>query len=278
MTPLTFQDWACGCGGWTEGLVQAGFKPVLGIDSWNIAAQSHHDNFAHLGCKTLVERMENITPEMLPDTDVIVGSPPCPNSSIANKGPSARTEDYWLLRVFLSLIEAKKPRWWALENGPLYWRDMPEELKARIPKCVVLAAGDYLGWHLRKRAFFGNFPDPLPGLYGKNHMVKKAKFRTPRASEHKKGDFPDNFARRFSTPTASEHHDYRTEGHRGLPVFWQYLQKRGQDVTLERMLWAMGFPPGYRLAGTRIDGIIQAGNAVCPPVAYALGAAMMGGN
>ena len=251
VAPLTVQDWACGCGGWTEGLVQAGLRPVLGIDSWNIAAQSHHDNFSRLGCRTLVERMENITLEMLPDTDVIVGSPPCQANSIANKGPNARTEDYRLLRVFLALIEAKKPRWWVLENGPLYWRDMPEELKARIPKHIVIAAGDYLGWHLRKRVFFGSFPDPLPGLYG-----RKSKFRTPRASEYKKGYF-------------------RTEGYRGLPVFWQYLQERGQDVTPERMLWAMGFPPGYKLAGTRIDGIIQAGNAVCPPVAYALGAAMM---
>src|SRR3990167_8936042 len=84
MTPLTFQDWACGCGGWTEGLVQAGLRPVLGIDSWNIAAQSHHDNFFRLGCRTLVERIENITLEMLPDTDVIVGSPPCQANSIAH--------------------------------------------------------------------------------------------------------------------------------------------------------------------------------------------------
>lgn len=239
-------DLCCGAGGWSEGLRQAGLTPVLGVDSWNIAIQSYHDNFPE--AKKFIKKVQHLTAEDLPDAEVIVGSPPCQKASIANIGYKGEI-DYDPLYHILNLIERKKPRYWVLENVPPYWRKMPEELKERIPAVKAVTANEHGLNHKRVRMFFGRFPEPKEGT--------KATIL-------------------FRTPVATEYACHQCKGSWStLQQFWEYLKERGLKVTQERMLWAMGFPPGYRLAGSRIDKIKQAGNAVCPPVARAFGLAIM---
>ena len=240
---MNYIDLCCGCGGWSEGLRQAGLTSVLGVDSWNIAIQSYHDNFPQ--AQKLIKKVQDLTADELPAADVIVGSTPCQKASIANIGYKGEI-DYGPLHAVLDLIEEKKPLYWLLENVPDYWKMMPDELRDRVPKHIMLKACEYGLHHTRKRVFFGDFPTPHAGLRA------PVLFWTPRAVEHKQGTF-------------------KTPG-KVIP-FHQYLG--GRSPTPTEMLWAMGFPPGYRLAGTRINQITQVGNAVCPPVARAFGHAMM---
>jgi len=111
MSELTVIDFFCGAGGFSEGFRQQGFKIVMGIDRWKPAIDSFNYNFG-LECKprdvldfeTSVKRIEE-----LPDTDVIIGSPPCVSFSSSNKsGKADKALGLKLTKIFLRIIAVKK--------------------------------------------------------------------------------------------------------------------------------------------------------------------------
>jgi DNA (cytosine-5)-methyltransferase 1 len=79
MSKLTVIDFFCGAGGFSEGFRQMGFEILQGYDHWKPAVDTYNHNF-NLECevtnildfKDSIEAIEN-----LPNTDVIIGSPPC---------------------------------------------------------------------------------------------------------------------------------------------------------------------------------------------------------
>jgi DNA (cytosine-5)-methyltransferase 1 len=125
MSKLTVIDFFCGAGGFSEGFRQQGFEIVCGIDSWKPAIDSFNFNFG-LECKprNVLEFEISIKRiEALPDTDVIIGSPPCVSFSSSNKsGKADKSFGLKLTKIFLRIVAVKKHKphsklkAWFMEN------------------------------------------------------------------------------------------------------------------------------------------------------------------
>ncbi|MBN8664058.1 MAG: DNA cytosine methyltransferase [Chitinophagales bacterium] len=125
MKELTVIDFFCGAGGFSEGFRQQGFKILMGIDNWEPAIKTFNHNFK-LECKSKsVLDFENSIDEIeaLPDTDVIIGSPPCVTFSTSNKsGKADKSLGVRLTEVFLRIVAVKKHKpnstlkAWFMEN------------------------------------------------------------------------------------------------------------------------------------------------------------------
>ncbi len=111
MGKLTVIDFFCGAGGFSEGFRQQGFEIVTGIDSWQPAVDTFNHNFG-LNCivKNILDFENSIEEiESLPDTDVIIGSPPCVSFSNSNiSGKADKAPGVLLIKTFLRIIAVKK--------------------------------------------------------------------------------------------------------------------------------------------------------------------------
>jgi DNA (cytosine-5)-methyltransferase 1 len=157
-------DLFCGAaGGWSLGLHRAGFDTLAAceIDPWRRACFSHnfprarmYDDVQRLGANELVRDIG-----LLPD--VIVGSPPCQDASLANsKGKGIDGARTGLFRDALRLVRECRPRWCAFENsiglrvrGADWIIGELEGMGYACWPCVV-SAGDIGAPHERKRVWF----------------------------------------------------------------------------------------------------------------------------
>ncbi len=107
----TVVDIFCGAGGFSEGFRQQNFDIVLGIDSWEPAINTFNNNFG-LNCTTKnILDFENSVDEILviPDSDIIIGSPPCVSFSNSNKsGKADKSMGVRLTEIFLRIVAIKK--------------------------------------------------------------------------------------------------------------------------------------------------------------------------
>lgn len=125
MNKLSVIDFFCGAGGFSEGFKQMGYEIKYGYDHWKPAVDTFNHNF-NLECevknildfKTSIEEIEN-----LPDTDVIIGSPPCVSFSSSNKsGTADKSLGVELTETFLRIVAVKKHqpnsilKAWFMEN------------------------------------------------------------------------------------------------------------------------------------------------------------------
>lgn len=127
MTKRRVVDFFCGAGGFSEGFRQQGFEVVMGIDNWRPAVDTHNLNHHLQDAPTDVLQFARSTEaiEKLPDTEVIVGSPPCFLFSMSNKGGKVdKSHGIRLIEAYLRVIAVKKHernsklRAWFLENVP----------------------------------------------------------------------------------------------------------------------------------------------------------------
>ncbi len=128
MNNLTVIDLFCGAGGFSEGFRQRGFDIIAGYDHWKPAIETYRHNFGEAkgilkDIKDFKESIEEI--EKLPDTDIILGSPPCVTFSSSNiSGQADKKSGIELTQIFLLIVAVKK--WkknsklkaWFMENVP----------------------------------------------------------------------------------------------------------------------------------------------------------------
>lgn len=111
MADFTVIDFFCGAGGFSEGFRQQGFEIIAGIDSWKPAIDTFNFNFG-LNCKprNILEFEFSIKKiEELPDTHIIIGSPPCVSFSSSNKsGKADKSLGLKLTKIFLRIVAVKK--------------------------------------------------------------------------------------------------------------------------------------------------------------------------
>lgn len=179
MNRLTVSDFFCGAGGFSEGFHQAGFNVVFALDNWKPAKETHDLN--HPNCKCIQKNILDIKPnefdDIVPDTDVIIGSPPCVSFSNSNKsGKADKTLGLKLIEKFLQIVSWKIKKgtckYWIMENVPnsknfiksVYtWKELNlpgEGPDLQIPNINVLIASDYGTPQDRKRCICGNYPMP----------------------------------------------------------------------------------------------------------------------
>jgi DNA (cytosine-5)-methyltransferase 1 len=180
MKKYTVADFFCGCGGFSEGFHQAGFDVVYSLDSWILAKETHDIN--HPNCKCVHKNILDLELEdidKIPNTDIIIGSPPCVSFSNSNNSGNANKDlGLSLIKQFLKIILYKKTRpnsrlkYWIMENVPNSIKFLKEKYTAKelgldsnlpdllIPIKEILTASDYGSPQGRKRAIVGDFVMP----------------------------------------------------------------------------------------------------------------------
>jgi DNA (cytosine-5)-methyltransferase 1 len=122
---LTVIDFFCGAGGFSEGFHQQGFTIVQGIDNWKPAIDTFNYNFKlNSKVQNILDFSNNLDKiENLPNTDIILGSPPCVSFSSSNNGGNANKNlGINLIETFLRVIAIKKHqpnsrlKAWFMEN------------------------------------------------------------------------------------------------------------------------------------------------------------------
>lgn len=186
MNELTVIDFFCGAGGFSEGFRQMGFKILHGYDYWRPAVDTFNYNF-NLNCnpKNMLDFRESIDEiYTIPNTEVIIGSPPCVSfSSSNNSGKADKSLGVELTEIFLRIIAVKKHqpgsvlKAWFMENvvnsrrylQPSYtfkdlnlrdWaiehRISPNKIAIDLlENSVIINSADYGSLQMRKRVISG---------------------------------------------------------------------------------------------------------------------------
>lgn len=110
-------DLYSGVGGWSAGLRMAGISVVA---SYERSEHANITNARNNGHATHTVDLRALDLNTLPkDIDVVVGSPPCTQFSMSNRGGNGDISDGLKdIKVFLEVVDRLKPRFWAMENVP----------------------------------------------------------------------------------------------------------------------------------------------------------------
>lgn len=189
-------DFFCGAGGFSEGFRQAGFTTVFAVDKWAPAVNTHHAN--HPYSNTILDDVERISllPDeefhsLVPDTEIIIGSPPCVAFSNSNKsGKGDKSLGIKLLESYLRIVARKKFRtgsilqYWILENVP----NIEKYIKSFYTASDLGLSGDFTLQVLhensgvynsknfgvaqnRKRFLCGQFPSPQLTIVNESDVI-----------------------------------------------------------------------------------------------------------
>jgi DNA (cytosine-5)-methyltransferase 1 len=120
--PLTAIDLFCGAGGFSAGLLQAGFDIVGAVDAWPVAVETYGLNFTHPVLNADVSELtaatfwKRVGREPVP-IDIVVGGPPCQGFSIQRRGndEDARND---LVSMYARFVCDVRPRMFIMENVP----------------------------------------------------------------------------------------------------------------------------------------------------------------
>jgi len=125
MGKLKVIDFFCGAGGFSEGFRQMGYDIVYGYDQWKPAVDTFNLNF-NLKCipKNILDfNYSTDEIENLPNTEIIIGSPPCVSFSSSNKSGNAdKSLGVELTETLLRIVAIKKHqpnsilKAWFMEN------------------------------------------------------------------------------------------------------------------------------------------------------------------
>lgn len=183
---LTVIDFFCGAGGFSEGFRQKGFQIIRGYDNWQPAIDTYNHNFGTSSTIKNILDFRNSTEEieLLPNTDVIIGSPPCVSFSSSNKsGKADKSLGLDLIKCFLRIVAIKKHqknstlKGWFMENvvnskkfiSQIYTFDdlnLTEWAKSNkinpknvalnlLDNTTIINSADYGSYQARKRAISG---------------------------------------------------------------------------------------------------------------------------
>lgn len=178
-------DFFCGGGGFSEGFRQAGYDIVFAVDKWEPAVKTYKGNKP--GVNVVLDdviRISNLPDEefeaLVPDSEVIIGSPPCQSFSHSNKSGNAdKSIGIMLIEAYLKIIARKKfkkesvLRYWVLENVPGVKEYIKEEYTAAdfglkgdfVLRTCDGASGKFNAKYYgaptnRERYLCGEFPQP----------------------------------------------------------------------------------------------------------------------
>ena len=184
-------DLFCGCGGFSKGFEQAGFKICMGIDLWKDATTTYQYNFPE--AVTLNKDIAEVDGEFIlqstglkkSDIDVIIGGPPCQGYSVSGKR-LIDDERNKLYKNFVRIVSELQPKVFVMENVPglvrlfggVFGPQIQEDFSAigYKVKLKILSAENYGVPQKRMRVIFvgtnkNYFPDdtdftyPLPFMW-----------------------------------------------------------------------------------------------------------------
>jgi DNA (cytosine-5)-methyltransferase 1 len=154
-------DLFAGCGGLTQGFVQAAsYRPLAAVEHNKFAAATYAVNFGadHMYRGDITEWVKG----RLPSADVVIGGPPCQGfSNLGNKQDDDKRNELW--SAFVDAIVKIKPKAFLIENVDRFitspqFADLQRELAPgrRLADYAIdaglLLASDFGAAQLRKRA------------------------------------------------------------------------------------------------------------------------------
>jgi len=246
-------DLFCGAGGFSEGFRQAGFTIICGVDNWQAAVDSFSENHPNsavsLGDIEVISKMPNEEFErIIPDSEIIIGSPPCIAFSNSNKsGKGDKTKGLSLIKAFLTIVARKKLKkrsilkYWILENvakAEPFIKCSYTAKQLQFDGDFKLnvkneASGFYRAEHFgvpskRKRYFCGEFPAPGQQIYAKGSYkpLKEILCALGTPCENLESTIVDpNYALTLTSKDITDHH-YIQE----IAEFqWKKLQRLKED-------------------------------------------------
>lgn len=167
MKKIKFIDLFCGCGGFTQGFVQAGYKPLLGVDMWSDATTTYKYNFPESNTInndiTKVSTSELLKSASATSVDGIIGGPPCQGFSISGKRLIDDPRNV-LYKSFVEFVGDIQPKFFVMENVPGLVSMANGAVKDAVVEDFtsrgynvswkILAADDYGVPQHRRRVFF----------------------------------------------------------------------------------------------------------------------------
>lgn len=165
---LTVGDLFAGAGGFAEGFRQAGFHILWAVDRWEAAAKTFERN---LPGRVIRANLLEFRLDQLRRVDVLIGSPPCTEFSLANRGGNGnRKVGMRDVFCFLEAVRQLKPRYWIMENVPNLAPNVERVLDGNnirlphgtleMPHRRILLASEYGTPQSRRRLFCGDYPEP----------------------------------------------------------------------------------------------------------------------
>ncbi len=175
----TFVDLFCGAGGMTQGLVQAGFKPLASVEISPIASATHKKNFPQ--CHHFCGDIENFDAKWLekigsPEVHLVAGGPPCQGFSVAGKRDPKDPRNR-LFYEFIRVVSEIRPWYVVMENVPGILTIQKGDVRAAITEAfksigynnvsvAILESAAYGVPQIRPRAIFianrFGMPNPYP--------------------------------------------------------------------------------------------------------------------
>jgi DNA (cytosine-5)-methyltransferase 1 len=166
---LKVADLFCGGGGISQGLKQAGFSIVYGLDKDRAACETFQKNHPH--AKVDHSDVVNLGPNSIPEFNILVGGPPCIEFSASKQGRGNILEGLRLVQEFLKVVYHTSPKYWIMENVPRIIMHLPEHIPLswigikkkghlEVPVRAEFNCANYGVPQSRHRFLMGNFPIP----------------------------------------------------------------------------------------------------------------------
>lgn len=189
---LTALDLFSGAGGFSLGLVSAGFTVLGAFDNWDKAVETYSLNFSHpvfkkdlskLSGAELLSNIDSVPAQI----DLIVGGPPCQGFSIQRIGSDHDSRNHLVIE-FARLVSEIKPSMFLMENVPgllgKRGKELVTEFFALLKNAgyeissTIINAADYGVPQLRKRVVIAGwekgelgFAFPSPSVMPKNYLT-----------------------------------------------------------------------------------------------------------
>jgi DNA (cytosine-5)-methyltransferase 1 len=188
----TVLDLFSGAGGFTQGFVAQGFRPVWANDFDAACVRTYVANFgAHAVAGDIREIVDRGDP--IPAADVVIGGPPCQGFSLLNKNRATDVRK-GLWRAYWTVVQRASPSVFVMENVPellvseefLEFKRTAKRAGWRIVADVLLAA-DYGVPQKRKRAIVIGSRVGDPSLPRPTHGAERRPWKTVRDAI---GDLP----------------------------------------------------------------------------------------
>lgn len=169
MKPLNVIDLFCGCGGFSKGFEEAGYRVRFGIDMWNDATITYKHNFPNAAVMNEditkingndILEYANLKKE---DVDIIIGGPPCQGFSVSGKRMIDDDRNK-LYKRYVLIVSEIQPKVFVMENVPglvrLFKGQVGEQVIedftniGYVVQKQILSAENYGVPQQRKRVFF----------------------------------------------------------------------------------------------------------------------------
>lgn len=311
MKNLIVLDLFCGCGGMSQGLTEAGFDILAGIDIWDKAISNYQKNFDH---QAICEDLTKLSPERFnrlynPDKktiDLIVGGPPCQGFSIAGRRDTKDPRNS-LFMEYIKYIHYFNPKAFIMENviGILSMKTETNENVIDIIlsyldnyNCIVtkLYASDFEVPQNRRRVIIIGIrkdlniipEEPKPILTIENRIPVKSILLSKNEVEPryylsekaiigiqrkklKSKQHGNGFGAQFLDQNKPSFTIPARYWKDGYDALVKYNDTEIRRLTIIELKRIQTFPDEYILEGSKKDIIIQIGNAVACRFAYHLG-------